>query len=92
MPLRVYLDALREADRKLADERHQELGRRMNESAHDRERIRNTLGTFVPRTEYDQALTRLGALERSLARIAGALAVIVLLASILGVLLRYLVG
>jgi hypothetical protein len=68
------------------------IDRRLNESAHDRERIRTALGERVSRSELDQVLARLGAVERTLARLAGALAVVVLLASILGVVLRYLVG
>ena len=70
--------------------------RRLDESAHDRERIRGTIGELVPREEYDrtlgQALDRLGRLEDRVARLYGGLAVIVILAGAIGIILRYTVG
>jgi hypothetical protein len=83
--LRDYVEAL------LRD-----FDRRLNESAHDRERIRSTAGKLVPREEYDrtlgQALDRLGRLEDRVARLYGGLAVIVILAGAIGIILRYTVG
>jgi hypothetical protein len=81
VPLRDYVEAL------LGN-----IDRRLDESANDREQIRAALAQRVSHSEFDQVLTRLGAVERTLARLGGALAVVVLLASILGVVLHYLVG
>src|SRR5881392_2954425 len=67
------------------DEQVRGVERRLDESAVDRARLREDLGRFVPRAELDQVLVRLGNAERTLNRIQGALALIVLLASILGV-------
>lgn len=96
VPLREYVDGLRAADQRLYDERAAELRRRLNESSADRQHIRDALSGLVPRTEYDrvlgQALDRINALERTVSRIYGGLAVIVLLATLLGVILRYVVG
>lgn len=83
--LRDYVEAL------LRD-----FNRRLDESAHDRERIRTTTSKLVPREEYDrtlgQALDRLGRLEDRVARLYGGLAVIVILAGAIGIILRYTVG
>jgi siroheme synthase (precorrin-2 oxidase/ferrochelatase) len=90
--LREYVEALLRAQGERMVEARAELNRRLDESAHDRERIRASLTDRVSRAEFDQVLARLSSVERTQARIAGALAVVVLLASILGVVLRYLVG
>lgn len=74
------------------DEQIGGLARRLDESAADRAHLRDEVARRVSRSELDQVLTRIGNVERTLNRIQGALALIVLLASILGVLLRYLVG
>jgi hypothetical protein len=83
--LRDYVEAL------LRD-----FNRRLEESVHDRERIRGTIGKLVPREEYDrtlgQALDRLGRLEDRVARLYGGLAVIVILAGATGIILRYTIG
>jgi hypothetical protein len=83
--LRDYVEAL------LRD-----FDRRLDESTHDRERIRSTAGKLVPREEYDrtlgQALDRLGRLEDRVARLYGGLAVIVILAGAIGIILRYTIG
>jgi hypothetical protein len=83
--LRDYVEAL------LRD-----FDRRLNESAHDRERIGGMVSKLVPREEYDhtlgQALDRLGRLEDRVARVYGGLAVIVILAGAIGIILRYTVG
>lgn len=96
VPLREHVAALREADQRLADERHANLARRLDESARDREHICEALGGLVLRTEYDrtlgQALDRLSRLETTVARIYGGIAVVVLALSMLGIVLRLVLG
>jgi hypothetical protein len=46
----------------------------------------------VTRTEFDLLAGRTSSLERALARAYGAIGVILLLASLLGILLKYLTG
>jgi hypothetical protein len=96
VPLRDYVDALlRAMDARMVGART-ELERRLEESAHDRERIRATAGKLVPRDEYDrtlgQAIDRLSRLEDRVSRIYGGLAVVVVVAGSLAIILRYLVG
>lgn len=73
-----------------------ELRRRLDESASDRQHIRDALTGLVPRTEYDrvlgQALDRIGKLETTIARIYGGIAVVVLALSMLGIVLRLVLG
>jgi len=68
----------------------------LHESSNDRQHIREALSGLVPRTEYDrvlgQALDRINALERTVARIYGGIAVVVLLMGMLGVILRVVLG
>jgi hypothetical protein len=107
VPLRDHLEALIEAQRERVtelallrksqvDEQVRALDRRLDESAHDRERIRSSVSQLVPREEYDRtlglALDRLSALERNVNRLSGGIAVIVLIAGAIGVILRYTVG
>jgi hypothetical protein len=73
-----------------------ELRHRLHESATDRQHIRDALAGLVPRTEYDrvlgQALDRINALERTVSRIYGGIAVVVLALSMIGIILRVVLG
>jgi len=66
--------------------------KRLDESAHDREKIRESLGGFVTKVEFDLLASRVATLEKALARAYGAIGVILLLASLLGILLKFLAG
>jgi hypothetical protein len=74
------------------DARDHELGHRLDESAHDRQLIRDELTGLVRVETFQLAIDRIGALERQLARVYGGLVVVVALLSLAGVLAHYLYG
>lgn len=82
--------------REYVDVQLAELRRRLDESTRDRQHIRDALSGLVARTEYDrvlgQALDRINSLERTVARLYGGIAVVVLVVSVLGVILRVVLG
>jgi len=77
--------------RDYVDRRCDELARRLDESASDRERIREGIGSRVTRVEHDVVLERLNKLEGQLSRLYGGLAVVGLVIAVVGLALRYLV-
>jgi hypothetical protein len=85
VPLRDYVDTL-----------HRELKRRLDESAQDREHIREGIGARVPRVEYDRdrelLLARVERIEGLIARLFGGLTVVALVIGIAVALSRYVVG
>ena|SRR5213592_3204624 len=101
--LRDYVDrALAEIHRRIDEllavsqrERDQAgvaIEKRLDESARDRDRIREVHGGFVTKVEFDLLAARTATLERALARVYGALGVIVFLAGAIGVLVKFLTG
>ena len=103
VPIRDYLDSViatiqRRIDDLLAvsqrerDQAGVAIEKRLDESAHERDRIREAQGQFVTRVEFDLLNGRVGQLERGMARVYGALAVIVFLAGAVGVLVKFLTG
>src|SRR5437899_6182047 len=101
--LRDYVDrALGEVHRRIdellaASQRERDRGdtaieKRLDEGRLDRDRIREAHGNFVTKVEFDLLAARTATLERALARVYGALAVIVFLAGAVGVLIKFLTG
>jgi hypothetical protein len=74
------------------DARDHELSDRLDESARDRVQIRAELGELVRSETFNLAVDRIGALERTVARIYGGLLVLAALVSVAGVILHYTVG
>ena len=74
------------------DARDEELAGRLDESATDRARIREEIAGLVRAETFQLAVDRIGALERTVSRLYGGLAVLAILLTVLGVGLRYLIG
>jgi hypothetical protein len=74
------------------DARDHELLRQLEASTLDRGRIREELGGMVRQETFQLAVDRIGSLERTVSRLYGGLVVLTALLSVLGVVLRYLVG
>jgi hypothetical protein len=81
VPGKDYVDA---ADKRLAD--------RLDESAVDRERIREGIGNRVTDTEFGLLVDRVSSLERQNSRLYGAIAVLTVLVAVFGFTVRYLFG
>jgi hypothetical protein len=81
VPLRDYVDV-----------RCDELARRLDESAHDRERVREAIGHRVTQDTFALLVDRVGSLERQNSRLYGALGVIAILGAALGFVVRYIFG
>lgn len=81
---------------KYVDTLHDELQRRLDESAEDREHIREGIGARVTRSEYDRdrelLLGRVERIEGLIARLFGGLTVVALVIGIAVALSRYVVG
>jgi hypothetical protein len=84
------IDDLLRAAQRTQDQASEAIEKRLDEQARDRDRIREAQGQFVTRTEFDLMAGRVATLERALARVYGALAVIVFLAGGIGLLVKYL--
>jgi hypothetical protein len=78
--------------RDYVDVRCDELSRRLDESATDRERIREGIGNRVPYATFNLLVDRVGSLERQNSRLYGALGIIAILATVFGFLARYLLA
>ena len=81
VPLRDYVDV-----------RCDNLERRLDESATDRERIREAVGNRVNSETFQLLVDRVGSLERQNSRLYGALGIIAILGTVLGFAVRYLFG
>jgi hypothetical protein len=78
--------------RDYVDVRCDELARRLDESAADRERIREGIGNRVPYQTFNLLVDRVGSLERQNSRLYGALGIIAILATVFGFVARYLLA
>lgn len=74
------------------DRLHDELQRRLDESAVDRDRIREGLGSRVTDSEFGQLMQRVDSLERSVVRILTIGSVLVFLIGAGIAALRYVFG
>jgi hypothetical protein len=74
------------------DVRCDNLERRLDESATDRERIREAVGNRVNSETFQLLVDRVGSLERQNSRLYGALGIIAILGTVLGFAVRYLFG
>ncbi len=78
--------------RDYTDQRCDELARRLDESAVDREHVREGIGARATRLELGLVIDRVSKLETQISRLYGGLAVVGLVLAALALLLRYVVG
>src|SRR6266566_9427577 len=86
------IDELLAVSQRERDQAGLAIEKRLDESRIDRDRIREAHGNFVTKVEFDLLAARTATLERAMARVYGALAVIVFLAGAVGVLIKFLTG